>query len=140
MIFIHYFFCFHFFEDFGYCSQFENKEDDCVNGQCVVYKDKYESYQAVCKCDEEFYGEKCDSKIQKHDIMQITIQLSILVFVNRYFLLYNLPCKYVIKIISIRILSLITSEIKTKTSSLWLGIFMIQCTLHCLVRFLLNYQ
>lgn len=48
--------------DFGYCSQFDNKEDDCVNGQCVVYPDQYGSYQSTCKCKDGFYayGEKCD--------------------------------------------------------------------------------
>lgn len=54
-----YFFLF-IFLDFGYCSPFDNKVDDCINGQCVVYPDQYGSYQSTCKCKDGFYGEKCD--------------------------------------------------------------------------------
>lgn len=54
------FFFFSFSLDFGYCSPFDNKVDDCINGQCVVYPDQYGSYQSTCKCKDGFYGEKCD--------------------------------------------------------------------------------
>lgn len=55
-------FSFPFFLDFGYCSPFDNKVDDCINGQCVVYPDQYGSYQSTCKCKDGFYGEKCDGE------------------------------------------------------------------------------
>ncbi|XP_034305526.2 slit homolog 2 protein-like [Magallana gigas] len=51
--------------DFGVCSPFDNFVDDCLNGQCVLYKDRYESYQAECKCDNGYFGEKCDRLIQQ---------------------------------------------------------------------------
>nr|XP_034312899.1 delta-like protein C [Crassostrea gigas] len=48
--------------DLGSCSPLDNKVDDCVNGQCVIYQNQYGIYKTACKCDMGFYGEKCDSK------------------------------------------------------------------------------
>eukprot|EP00105_Crassostrea_gigas_P025100 XP_011445564.1 PREDICTED: transmembrane matrix receptor MUP-4-like [Crassostrea gigas] len=47
--------------DLGVCSPLDNV-DDCGNGQCVIIKDEHGIYKAICKCDEGYYGEKCDSK------------------------------------------------------------------------------
>ncbi|XP_052679845.1 slit homolog 3 protein-like [Crassostrea angulata] len=45
--------------DLGVCSPLDNV-DDCGNGQCVIIKDEHGIYKAICKCDEGYYGEKCD--------------------------------------------------------------------------------
>lgn len=56
-----YIFLFNLFVDLGVCSPLDNV-DDCGNGQCVIIKDEHGIYKAICKCDEGYYGEKCDSK------------------------------------------------------------------------------
>ncbi|XP_052679842.1 slit homolog 3 protein-like [Crassostrea angulata] len=49
--------------DLGVCSPLDNDVDDCKNGQCVIFQNDFGIYEAACKCDKGYYGEKCDKLI-----------------------------------------------------------------------------
>ncbi|XP_065938645.1 transmembrane matrix receptor MUP-4-like [Magallana gigas] len=56
--------------DLGVCSPLDNV-DDCGNGQCVIFQNEFGIYEAACKCDKGYYGEKCD-KLMPPTTMYIT--------------------------------------------------------------------